>query len=308
VAATVEGQRLTETQRRAQVKVALVGTARLRALWQLLDVNDIDATRGLWLAASTDVLREQYATSTAIATDYLAAFREAETGAKPIAAPTAPALPAVAIASLEVTGPIAIKEAIAAGATPAGAKARAFAPLARAAQLRVLDGGRGALQRGIRSDRRVIGYQRVTDGDPCYFCAMLASRGPVYSKNSFRNAKVHGGCGCTVEPVYSRDGAWSGNAAQWADLWETATTGLSGQQAVNAFRRSFDELAGKPFVTRPSPVLNATLVAKAKRLQKLAQEAFARGDNAERIRLQAEASALWRRIYAEAGIGLSSAA
>jgi hypothetical protein len=54
--------------------------------------------------------------------------------------------------------------------------------------------------------------------------------------------------------------------------------------------------------------LNPVLVAKAKRLQRLAQEAFKRGDDAERIRLQAEASALWRRIYAEAGLGLSSAA
>jgi hypothetical protein len=308
MSATYEGQVITERHRRAQVAVATRLTARLRAAWSFLDVADIDATRTLWLAVSADVLRDEHAESVARSDGYFSDFRRAEVGAPLATAPTTLELPTAAIVSLDVLGPVAIKQKIAAGIPPATAKTTAFSELARTAQLHVLDGGRATLERRTRSDRRALGYQRVTDGDPCYFCAMLASRGPVYSKNSFRNAKVHGGCGCTLEPVYSRDGAWAAVASQWSDLWETATKGLSGHDAVKAFRREYDTLAGKPYVTRPAPKLNQALVARAKKLQQLAQEAFKRGDNAERLRLQAEASALWRRIYAEAGIGLADAA
>lgn len=56
-----------------------------------------------------------------------------------------------------------------------------------------------------RSDSRAVGYARVTDGDPCRFCAMLATRGPIYSQNSV-DFPSHSKCGCSGEPVYNN---WS---------------------------------------------------------------------------------------------------
>lgn len=55
-------------------------------------------------------------------------------------------------------------------------------------------------------------WRRVTDGDPCAFCAMLASRGPVYMESTVTASKYalryHKGCGCTAEPWYGRWEDW----------------------------------------------------------------------------------------------------
>lgn len=50
-------------------------------------------------------------------------------------------------------------------------------------------------------------WRRVTDGDPCGWCAMLASRGPVYGSaaKAGQGRRYHGHCGCTAEPF---EGSW----------------------------------------------------------------------------------------------------
>lgn len=305
MASTVLGQRLTEAQRRAQLKVSATVVAQLRLLWPMLELRNLDATAPGWLAAATELLQRQYRLSATVAAQYLEEFRAAETGAALRAVtPTEVALPDAAVTSLMVTGPVGVKQRVAAGVAPELAAAAAFAEMARTAQMHVLNGGRTELQRGIRRDRRALGYQRVTDGAPCYFCAMLASRGPVYSKESFSNGRVHLGDGCTLEPVYAGDTEWTGRAREFAALWDVATDGLSGPAAIAAFRREFNATQGHAHSGRTArrtpkaePVLDQALVAEAKRLQAEAQAAFKRGDDAERLRLQAEASAIWRRVY-----------
>ena len=61
---------------------------------------------------------------------------------------------------------------------------------------------------------RAIGWIRVTSGRPCFFCAALASRGPVYEGDSFDESdprfegpgrhKVHDHCSCSLRQVFSR--------------------------------------------------------------------------------------------------------
>lgn len=55
-------------------------------------------------------------------------------------------------------------------------------------------------------------WRRVTDGNPCSFCAMLAARGPVYMESTATVSKYalryHKGCGCTAEPWYGRWEDW----------------------------------------------------------------------------------------------------
>ena len=65
----------------------------------------------------------------------------------------------------------------------------------------VLAAGRETVQRSARR------WRRVSDGNPCGFCAMLVSRGPVYTSASTagQGRKYHGRCGCTVEPIDSPD-------------------------------------------------------------------------------------------------------
>jgi hypothetical protein len=67
---------------------------------------------------------------------------------------------------------------------------------------------------------------------------MLASRGPVYSKKSI-DFKTHDGCGCTPEPVFSRNAAWPAGSREYAEMWQEATAGEADQ--LNAFRRALAE-------------------------------------------------------------------
>jgi hypothetical protein len=76
------------------------------------------------------------------------------------------------------------------------------------------NGARDQIKTTVQRDARAKGYVRVTDGEPCYFCAALASRGADYKEDSFKEsdarfegpgtAKVHDSCGCHLRPVYSR--------------------------------------------------------------------------------------------------------
>jgi hypothetical protein len=234
MAVTKAGARLTEAHRLAQVAIGARTVTLLRAAWSTLNVDNIDGTRGMWLAVSRDSLEAQHQRSVRTAIAYGSAFRRVEVGSPLPVAAAAITLPAKATTSLEVLGPIGIKVAIGSGIAPAAAKDSAFNMLARTSMLHVLNGGRQSLERDVRRDPRCIGYQRVTDGDPCYFCAMLAGRGPVYSKRSFDAADPHLGCGCTLEPVYSRESNWVGNAAKFGEL-------LSENDDPKAFRAAYAE-------------------------------------------------------------------
>ena len=76
--------------------------------------------------------------------------------------------------------------------------------LASRAQREVLSAGREKVQRSAPL------WRRVTDGKPCGFCAMVASRGPVYgsAKSAGDGNRYHDHCGCTVEPFYGDASSW----------------------------------------------------------------------------------------------------
>ena len=76
--------------------------------------------------------------------------------------------------------------------------------LASRAQREVLSAGREKVQRSAPL------WRRVTDGKPCGFCAMVASRGPVYgsAKSAGDGNRYHDHCGCTVEPFHGDPREW----------------------------------------------------------------------------------------------------
>ncbi len=94
----------------------------------------------------------------------------------------------------------------------------------------VLTGGRSAIEHWAQQDTRAIGWRRVSDGDPCAFCAMLVTRGVYTSakKAGLRASdgkKYHPHCGCTVEVVY---GDWepTQQEQQWIDEYYKAAESL----------------------------------------------------------------------------------
>lgn len=88
----------------------------------------------------------------------------------------------------------------------------------------------------------------LTGPTSCAFCAMLASRGPVYESEYIAlhrggaSAKTyHDGCDCVAVLVLDYN-LWEGRKAhmELEALWQQETTRKSGKTARNAFRREWD--------------------------------------------------------------------
>ncbi|WP_018686525.1 hypothetical protein [Actinokineospora enzanensis] len=100
----------------------------------------------------------------------------------------------------------------------------------------VAQAGRDVLVTAAQTDR--VRWARVPTGrETCAFCWLLASRGPVYRSGDMTH--WHDRCDCLVVPVSNPDD-WEGRATFLAAqrLWRDSTEGLSGRDALNAFRRA----------------------------------------------------------------------
>lgn len=201
MASTVEGRELTEAHQAAQVAIGTQVTAEARLLWDRLDPGDLDGSTPYWLASNLIAVDRRTRESQTVASVYLSDYRRAEVGLQAKVVLGAP--PATATA-LRVAGPIRVKQLIAQGVDREEAHRLAFTKFAGIATRQALMGGRLTVARTTGRDRRAIGWRRVTDGNPCAFCAMLASRGPVYrDAASADGLQYHAHCGCTAEPMYS---------------------------------------------------------------------------------------------------------
>ena len=139
---------------------------------------------------------------------------------------------------LRVTGPVAFKKTMSSTGSPEAATRIMTSRLPRAATRLALSGSRDITRQLIDSDRRVLGYRRVTSGSPCAFCAMLASRGAVYTsaRTAGEGHHYHDGCSCTAEPMYA--GGEPPADQRWADLWQEAkSTAPDGVTTATQFRR-----------------------------------------------------------------------
>jgi hypothetical protein len=144
----------------------------------------------------------------------------------------------------------------------------ALSQVALRAMKSVENGGRRQILRAVDEDdpQVVQGWARVATGrETCGFCMMLVSRGPVYL--SARSAgleledeaaqdlidrgdqqalgevtrRFHPGCDCLIVPVFDK-ADWPGRDAYKRALaiWKRETFGLSGRDAMNAFRRAIE--------------------------------------------------------------------
>ena len=69
-------------------------------------------------------------------------------------------------------------------------------------QRRISDHVRYTVTDNATTDRAARGWQRVTDGNACAFCSMLAGRGTVYSEAGADFAS-HDACGCSAVPAWN---------------------------------------------------------------------------------------------------------
>jgi hypothetical protein len=244
MASTTEGNLLTARHRTRQARLSWESAQLVAAAWPLLSLDAIDESWARLEPTLMAVTIRNRSVSASMSARYYDEFRGVE-GARGrfVADPTSGSVidRDRLRTSLRVTGPFTVKRLVADGVDPSRAGDVAQVRAVGAVQRHVLDGGRGVMAGAIRQDRYVERFARVTGGNPCYFCAMLASRGAVYKSLLSADFKVHDHCACSVEPVYDvRRYEVPARSRDFEKLWSESTEGLSGNDAVNAFRRSYE--------------------------------------------------------------------
>lgn len=268
---TAESVELTERHRLEQARLRAITGADLATILPLLDWEDL---QGSWESVERLIVRlieERRAESAATAMEFYGAVRSAEQIAEPFVPAAADELDlSKLVRNLRITGPGHAGRALYRG--DLNVPQSTFVSLEGEVSRNVLNGGRSATLNTLRGDKQVVGWVRITDGNPCAFCAMLASRGPVYksrqtatagiranrdrrgqsSSNYFvRKSKsgatindfqAHPHCGCTAKPVYAADDPWPDRNQRFRELWDDSTQGFSGRDALNAFRRALAQL------------------------------------------------------------------
>ncbi len=280
MATTTQGEQLTEAHRKQQVANAAAAALLIERLWATnVDPAALAATFARFLELALPLITARRDKSALIAANYASLFRSEEfrpllgrqsARSRLTFTPVGEVSLDKLTTSLHVVGelPSARATRLLGQSPELDRKVKTlFKDAGRAASAasfrHVADGGRETL-RDIttgqqRQDAAVVGYQRVTKAKPCYFCALLASRGPVsedngqisglYRPDSFAQSdarftgpggvKVHDSCACSLEPVYSSTSNWAGNARTFADQWEASDGTIIG------FRRLYEGRAAR---------------------------------------------------------------
>jgi hypothetical protein len=244
VAATTAGAALTEAHRLAQSRLGAQTVRALRAIFPLLDPEDLDGTFQRWLTGVIPLVRSQHNLSARLAAAYLTTFRTLELG--PDVEPFVPVLAAditeeAVQTSMLVTGPVSIRSNLAKAVPLVRALSLAEANSARSGMRHAMNGGRDTIQGSVKADSEAFGYARTTSGKACAFCAMLASRGPVYSTDTV-DFHAHDGCHCGSEPIYRRDADWPSGSRRYDAMYQDAkrTAQAEGVDVLVAFRRKIE--------------------------------------------------------------------
>lgn len=215
MALTAEGRALTEANRVEQLQIAARASLVANALWPRLDPADLDGSTPVWLAANLAAAKSFYEQSAATSAAYVERYRLAEIGAnaEPVVFPDFDT--ALNSQALMLAGPVRVKLLAGSGRTGTAAHSEAKRKFQGIMRRQVMSGGRQLIDETTGADSQAIGWRRVSDGNPCAFCAMLCSRGPVYRSADRAGDPVagsglryHGHCGCTAEIVY---GDWKPN-------------------------------------------------------------------------------------------------
>ena len=237
---------LTEQHRQAQLQVRNHALRDFLLLWPLWRGDQ--ATFASLVQATLPLVRVYRQTSATLAASYYRAMR-ADVGVvgRPNIRLASPLDPEQITSSLYVTGQVKTRDALSGGASPEQARRAALTRVSGAVSRHVLTGGRETVLNSVAADKGAIGWARITDGNPCYFCLTLASRGAVYKTEQSASFEAHDHCGCSAMPVFDRHAEIPGHT-KWRDIYDAAqTAGLesgdlqhgenSSAERLNAVRR-----------------------------------------------------------------------
>jgi hypothetical protein len=233
MAKTPVGTQLTDGHRRQQLAIRAQALRDFTRLWPLW--NGDQASFEQMVAAALPVMGAYHRVSSALAARYFEQFRAAERikgDARGLAA--RPLDRDKAFASLMVTGQRQTQKAILSGASPQAAMQTALVRTSGTVTRMVLDGGRDALALSTATDRQATGWHRVTSGDPCAFCAVVASRGAVFGESS-ADFEAHDHCACFAEPAYPGS-PWPGRNSEFRRIYNQHASGTA--NPINEMRKA----------------------------------------------------------------------
>lgn len=211
-------QRLARAHRQQQGSLA-DAVARLAATLWRLNVKAPGVGTDQFIARLTPALTRQYATSTQLARAYyLTSRRMALPSERSWTPPPVDPLEQDAIRSTLIgSGITSLAEALREDRDLAESLTKAGGLTSRAAVRLTLAGGRSYIQATAEQDPKAVAYYWTTRDDgipPCYWCAMLESRGPVFTRESWPIDEVrpggllkvhaHNDCKCHLSMVWSR--------------------------------------------------------------------------------------------------------
>lgn len=173
---------------------------------------------------------------------YLRELEDAE--GDPPDRPTVPFPAAQAAGSLWYTGP-RMAQAMLARGDDASLAQRVGVMVGRSAMRQTLNGGREVLRQAVVEDPAAWGWARITDADPCKFCLMLATRGPVYkSAHTAGDStnRYHDGCACSVVAVFKGPPERPKRSPQARHASRRGADGLTDRErrVIDAVRRELD--------------------------------------------------------------------
>lgn len=249
MALTAAGSALTSAHRASQLAARAGSLQGLLRLWSIVDIENLPGTIDTFAQAAALLAGEGFDQSAAAAANYYGLFRRVE-GIGAVAVPRA-ARPSLETFAGELRGAAlkGIIDARKAGMSLLGAGQQGLVRVSGALTKLVLAGGRMTITGAVDRDRQALGWARATSGDPCTFCRMLASRGPVYKSEKSADFEAHDHDACMPEPVYRGDPKSVGvvaDSAKYLDEYQRAQAWARGSgtmsqdtsnNALNNYRR-----------------------------------------------------------------------
>jgi hypothetical protein len=271
VALTAAGAALTEANRAEQLATRAGSLQELVRLWSIVDIENLPGTINTFARAAAILAGEGFDRSAATAANYYGLFRRVE-GVGTIAVPRAPRpLLDFLIGALRGSALKGIIDARKAGMSMPSASRQGLVRVSGELTKLVLSGGRMTITTAVKEDPRALGWARVTSGEPCAFCRLLASRGPIYKTEKSADFEAHDHDVCMPEAVFAGKQDEGPSVAEsekylreyqqaqaWARSSGTMSSGTS-NDALNNYRRwlaNGSPSAGEP--TAPGPANNGS--------------------------------------------------
>lgn len=211
------------------------------AIWSQLNFQDVRSSWPALRTALSSLIRDRFRQSVAEGADYYRQARQAAEvpGEAHIIEPELPSADLID-GTLDSTGPWGMLGKIKQGQQVTQAADNSGVRLAGASSRLIQNGARQVVLHSVDGDAEAVGWMRVTQGNPCAWCSMLASRGVSYKTKASAGFEAHEHCNCKPMAVFSRSAAKASHDNPLYQQWQQVTKGYGGRDALNAWRRYWD--------------------------------------------------------------------